>query len=112
MSYQVFVQRLAAEDLEDIYLRAARRAPLTADRWLNRCEAALQSLQENPERCPLAPENRKLHRGLREFSFGRRPYVLRAIFIIEGDRVRILRIRRGQRRFLSRKELDQALEDE
>jgi len=35
-----------------------------------------------------------------------------AIFIIAGDCVRVLRIRRGQRRLLSRPELGEALEPE
>ena len=49
---------------------------------------------------------------MREFSFGRRPHVFRALFVVEGDRVRIIRIRRGQRRLLSRIELDEAPGDD
>jgi hypothetical protein len=34
--------------------------------------------------------------------------VFRVIFAIDTDTVRILRIRRGQRRYLSRKQIEQA----
>jgi len=60
MTHRVVLQRLAEADLEEAYLHAARRAPQTAARWLDRFQTALQSLNQRPERCPLAPENRKL----------------------------------------------------
>jgi plasmid stabilization system protein ParE len=112
MTYRVVLQRLAIEDLSEAYEWAARAAPQTSTRWLDRFESALRTLDERPERCPFAPENRKVDAALREFLFGRRPNMFRAIFLIDSDTVRILRIRRGQRRLLSRPELDAALDDE
>jgi plasmid stabilization system protein ParE len=112
MSYRVVLQRLAVEDLREAYEWAARAAPRSAARWLERFQIALQSLDERPDRCPFAPENRKVDAELREYLFGRRPHVFRAIFLVDGDAVRILRIRRAQRRLLSRDELDAALDDE
>ncbi len=47
---------------------------------------------------------------LREILFGRRPNVYRVIFLIDGDTVRVLRIRRAQRRPLTRKQFDEASE--
>lgn len=111
MKYRIVLQRLAAHDLEEAYLWAFGNAPQTAARWLSRFQAALQTLDHNPDRCSLAPENRKLDIELREFLFGRRPHVFRAIFVLDADVVRILRIRRAQRRSLSQAELDQALEE-
>jgi plasmid stabilization system protein ParE len=112
MSYRVVLQLLAVEDLSEAYEWAARAAPQSAGRWLGRFQTALQSLDKRPERCPLAPENRKVDAELREYLFGRRPHVFRVIFLLDGDTVRILRIRRGQRRLLSRPEIDAALDDE
>jgi len=57
----------------------------------------------------LARENRKVDIELREYLFGKRPFVFRVIFTIDGETVRILRIRRAQRRFLTRDEIDEAL---
>ncbi len=106
MKCQVIIQRLAENDLEEYYLWAARHAPETAARWLNHFHAELQTLAENPQRCPLAPENGKVTREIRQLLFGRRPNVYRAIFTIDGNTVRVLRIRRASRRFLTKRELE------
>jgi len=106
MKYRVVVQRLALEDLEESYLWAARHAPETAARWLSRFQIALESLEHNPERFSLAPENGKVRREIRQLLYGRRPNVYRAAFTIEGDTLRVLRIRRAARRWLTKKELE------
>ncbi len=82
----------------------------TAARWLDRFRAALRRLDTNPQRCPRAREHRKVPVELREILFGRRPNVYRVIFLIDGDTVRVLRIRRAQRRPLTRKQFDEASE--
>ncbi len=108
MSYRVVLQRLARQDLEEAHLRASENAPQTAARWLDRFQAALQSLASNPERCATAREGAKVAIDLREFLFGKRPHVFRVVFTMDAQTVRILRIRRAQRRFLTRKEIDEA----
>ena len=110
MTLRVVLQRLAKDDLRAAYLWAASRAPAAAARWLQRFEKSLLTLENHPQRCPLARENRKCDVELREFHFGKRPYVFRSIFTIDEDTVRILRIRRAQRRYLTRTELRQALD--
>jgi plasmid stabilization system protein ParE len=109
MPHTVVLHRLARQDLQEAYEWAAERAPAPAARWLSRFETALQSLERHPARCPLARENRKVDIELREYLFGKRPFVFRVIFTIDGPTVRILRIRRAQRRFLTRDEIDEAL---
>jgi hypothetical protein len=111
VKHQVVVQRLAREDLGGAYAWVFRHAPDTAERWLLRFEESLLNLESYPERCPLARENQKVNRELREFHFGKRPYVFRVVFTIDGDVVRILRILRAQRRALTRKETEQANDD-
>jgi plasmid stabilization system protein ParE len=110
MTYWVVLQRLAKDDLRSAYLWAAKHAPLAAARWLERFEKSLHTLERHPEGCPHARENGKVEFEVREFQFGRRPYIFRAVFTIDGHVVRILRIRRAQRRYLTRAELNQALE--
>jgi plasmid stabilization system protein ParE len=109
MTYRVLLQRLARADLAESYDYAARRAPLTADRWLDRFQRALGTLAHNPQRCPLARENGKVELELREFHFGKRPNVFRVIFTMDGPSVRVLRIRRAQRRLLTRRQIENAL---
>jgi plasmid stabilization system protein ParE len=105
MTYKVRLQPLAENDLEGAYLWAAKNAPETAGLWLARFQAALNTLAEHPERCGFAPEHKKLKRELRQLLFGRKPNVFRAVFLIDGEFVRIVRIRRGSRRQLTRKDL-------
>lgn len=108
MTYRVVLQRLAVHDLDEAFAWAARNAPVTAARWLDRFQAALQTLDTNPQRCPLDRENAKVDVELREFWFGKTPHVYRVIFLINGATVRILRIRRAQRRSLTRQQIEEA----
>src|SRR5215470_8005111 len=105
MTYKVRLQPLAESDLNEAFLWAAKNAPETARLWLTRFQAALNSLAEHPQRCGFAPEHKKLKRELRQLLFGRTPNVFRAVFLIDGEVVRIIRIRRGARRQMTRKEL-------
>jgi plasmid stabilization system protein ParE len=106
----VILQRLAIQDLDDAFAWAARKAPATAARWLDRFQAALQRLDTNPQRCPRAREHDKVDVELREVLFGKTPNVYHAIFMIDGDTVRVLRIRRAQQRQLTQKQIGEASE--
>ncbi len=66
-----------------------------AIRWHEGFIAALNTLSELPERCPLAPENRRVSFQLYEFHYGSgsRP-THRALFRIEESTVVVLLIRR------------------
>jgi plasmid stabilization system protein ParE len=109
MKYSVFVQPPALEDLEEVYLWAAQRAPQTAARWYNRFREALQTLESNPERCSLAPENSEVEPEIRQFLFGKKPNVFRVLFTIDANTVRILHIRRASRRIMTAEELSDSL---
>jgi plasmid stabilization system protein ParE len=111
MKYRVLLQRLAVEDLDQATAWAAQHVPAAAARWLERFHTGLQTLDTNPRRCPLAKENPKVDIELRELHFGKRPNVFRVIFTIDADTVRILRIRRAQRRWLARRQIEEASEE-
>lgn len=104
MVYRVIIQARAYVELDKAYVFAAKRAPVTAARWLDRFTSALAKLSQLPESWPLAPESPKM-------LFGRRPHVFRVLFRVDGDLVRILRIRRGSRRLLPGKELERDLQE-
>ena len=70
-------------DLDDAYQNAARHAPKTASRWVDRFQQALDTLSRNPQRCPLSPESRFVDEDIHEFHFGRRPNVFRVFFWID-----------------------------
>jgi len=109
MKYCVVVQPPALEDLEEAYLWAAQRAPQTAARWYNRFRLALQTLDSNPDRCALAPEDAEVEPEIRQFLFGKKPNVFRALFTIDENTVRILHIRRASRRIMTAEELRDSL---
>ncbi len=70
---------------------------MTASRWLDRFEEALQTLSHNPRRCRLAPENDLVPVEVRQLLFGRGRNVYRALFTISGDDVQVLHVRRAVR---------------
>lgn len=95
MIYRVVVTQRAIDDLRHYYAVAAEHAPLTAARWLNRFELALQTLATNPARCPLAPENDLVDDPIYQLVHGKRKSRYRILFTIEEDRVLVLHVRRG-----------------
>jgi plasmid stabilization system protein ParE len=111
MAHRVLLQRLAVQDLQDAFAWARRHAPVAAARWLARFQSALQTLDTNPQRYGLAREALKAGLELREFTFGKRPAAFRAIYLVQDDTVRVLRIRRAQRRALTAKQIEESLGD-
>lgn len=73
-----------------------------AIRWYEVFLASIQSLEQHPERCPLARENDRFDVEIRElhYGLGTRP-THRAVFKIEVDRVLILAVRHGAQQDLT-----------
>jgi plasmid stabilization system protein ParE len=99
MSYQVRVLARALLDLDDIVGFIAERSPEGAARLVASFEAALARLESNPFVAPIASESEELGEEVRHILFRTRAgRTYRALFIIVGDEVRVLRIRGpGQR---------------
>ncbi len=97
MTHRVVITAEAKANLRSAYEWAAQHAPETAARWLERFEAELKTLDRNPRRRPLAPEDKLVDSEIREFIFGWRRGAYRALFTIVGDEVRILHVRRAAR---------------
>ncbi len=97
MTNRVIVQPRALRDLDNAYERAAKNAPVTASRWLNRFHETLRTLASNPERCPKAPEDELVEPEIRQLLFGkgRGSRIWRALFTIRDDEVHVLHIRRA-----------------
>lgn len=110
MSYRVLFQTPAERDLEEAYLWIAGHEPKAAERWRDRLYLALKSLESDPDRMPLAEEHNFVTRELRVFHFGKLPYVFRVLFFVDGELVRIARIVRAQRRFLTKAQLAEAMQ--
>ena len=93
--YRVVISATAKRNLLDAYRWAAKNAPQTAARWLDRFQTALGTLSTNPKRCSVAPEAELVGREVRQYLFGKRQHVWRALFVIEADEVRVLHVRRA-----------------
>ena len=95
MSLDVIVTPRAEDDLrQSTQWWAENRDPEQAGRWWYGILEKIESLAENPDRCPLARENPKHPHELRElhFGLGSRP-THRILFTIRPDRVVIVAVR-------------------
>jgi toxin ParE1/3/4 len=76
MAYLVNVTPRARRDLEALYLAINAGYSDAAFRWFNGLERTLLTLEENPERCPVTPEDA----NLRHLLYGKKPHTYRVIY--------------------------------
>lgn len=103
MAYRVEVAATASADADAAYEWIARDSVKRAIKWYLGLLDMMDSLAENPERCPLAPEAEFLGKDVRELLYGSRRSAYRVLFSITGDTVSILYVRHGARRSLDEK---------
>jgi plasmid stabilization system protein ParE len=87
----------AEADIDDVLARFQNNAPGAMVGWHARLLAALQTLEYQPGRCPLAAEAKAMAFELRELLFGKRRGTFRILFRIDGGVVNVLHIRRACR---------------
>jgi len=99
MAYRVDLTARAARNLRRIYRDIEAATSEAARAWFNGLEAAVLSLDENPGRSPVTPEDR----GLRHLLYGHGRHIYRIIYTIdERDAVvTVLHIRHGARQPLA-----------
>lgn len=97
MAYRVDIASSAAADLEELYLWVVDRAPQQGAAWFNGLERAVLSLDQHPERCPVAAENIDPDQPVRVLSYGRKPHVYSVFFTVDHNAqvVRVVHVRRG-----------------
>ena len=107
MAYHVKITDSALSDAEDYvhFLRDVKRAPEAAERWIRGLEAAIFSLGEMPQRCPVIPEADEFPLELRHLIFRSH----RIIFRIDepASVVTVLRVYHGARRALRLEGIDE-----
>jgi len=99
MSFQVEITEAAYRDLDEILTWFSGRSRASAARLSEQFEKALSRLECFPLSCGLAYENFLMDEDLRHLLFGlRKGRSYRALFVVRGETVIILRIRApGQR---------------
>lgn len=95
MAYRLELTERAARDLEHIYRTIRADAWDQAYAWFNKLERLILSLDQQPGRGALVPEDA----GLRQLLHGRKPNVYRVIYEIDepAGMVTVLHIRHGRR---------------
>jgi len=86
-----------------LYVHINAEGSGAALKWYRGFKEAILSLEDQPNRCPAAPENEKL----KHLLYGNSPHIYRAIFRVMEKRkqVEVLHIRHGARRRMKRNEL-------
>jgi plasmid stabilization system protein ParE len=102
MKYTVEMTPTAESELHGAFHYIYDRAPLNAVRWLKGIYKAVDSLEELPNRCAIAPESEFLGETLRHYLFKSH----RIIFIVDESShvVRILYVRHGKMRAVGESE--------
>jgi plasmid stabilization system protein ParE len=101
VKYRVIIQPPAGADMDKAYLWIFEHAPESATKWFNGLEAAIQTLESFPQRCPLAEESQAFVLEIRQLIHGKRVGAYRILFTIVEDSVHVLHVRHGRRERLS-----------
>ena len=104
MAYAVKITDSALSDAEEYvrFLQEKTREPETPERWFRRLVAAIYSLEDMPQRCPVIPEAAEF---AGEFKVQLRHLIFRSHRIIfrideQTSQVTVLRVYHGARRKL------------
>ncbi|HPM79435.1 MAG TPA: type II toxin-antitoxin system RelE/ParE family toxin [Candidatus Anammoximicrobium sp.] len=107
MTYRVAVSEPAERDADRIYVWLRRRSPEGAVRWWQAFLGALERLKEHASGLALAPEADHFDEPLRQVLFKtRRGRTYRALFVIRGRVVHVLRVRGAGQDRVSRGEVE------
>jgi plasmid stabilization system protein ParE len=91
-SYRVEIKPTAESDLERRYLQINEDSPQNAISWYLDIISAIEKLDRLAERCPIAPEDVDIQRGIRQLIIGH----YRVLYRINEEVVEVLHIRHGR----------------
>ena len=89
MSYTVIISERAKRDIRESARWMAQYSPEKAMLWHFDIEAAILTLENNPFRCPPAPENSFFPEEIRQMIFGK----YRILYFVEDEDVHVLYFR-------------------
>ncbi len=97
MSYKVEFTEQAQAEAREAARWIAEYSPEEATLWYFDLIEAVESLENFPARCPLAPESKTFRTKIRHLLFGK----YRVLFIIEDETVYVLHVRHSARKPLT-----------
>lgn len=90
--YRIDIKPTAEADLEKRYLQIAEESPQNATQWYLGMIEAIEKLDVLAERCPIAPEDVDIQRGIRHLILGS----YRVLYIISKNVIEVLHVRHGR----------------
>ena len=112
MAFRVEISPQAFEDLDGISAYIRHRGSFeSAQRWFNGILAAIRTLRDAPQRCPVAEESRQLEAEVRFLLYGTRNRRHKIYFAVHKETVRVFHVRHWARRPADTDELDDLMED-
>lgn len=97
MGFKIEYSQRAEADLDAILTwLIEQQAGHAGLRWFEGLQAAVDTLRELPQRCPLMKKDPRVNFEVRQLFYGKKPHVFRVLFRIIGHNVIVLRIRRGK----------------
>ena len=90
--YRIDIKLTAENDLIRRYQQIAEDSPQNAVNWYLRIIDAIEKLDILAERCPIAPEDADIQKGIRHLVIGD----YRALYLINNDMVEVLHVRHGR----------------
>lgn len=93
MSFRIVLETRADKEIEDAHNWMAQDSPERALDWYFDILERIETLQNNPFRCSLAPENNSFPEEIRHLIFEQ----YRILFTVRDKAVHVLRVRHGRR---------------
>jgi plasmid stabilization system protein ParE len=100
MAHAVHIPARAPGEIDETLEWLSQRSGAAAIRWHEQLMQAIRSLENNPQRCGLAPASEWYPGELRQLLHGKGRGVYRVLFEVRGDTVYILRVRHSARALL------------
>ena len=84
MAYQIEISPTAIQDVDRIFewIKERSQSLDVAGKWLDDCYKVILTLEEFPDRCPLAPESEQIGIDIRQLLYGKKRS-FRILFTIE-----------------------------
>lgn len=101
MQYTVIITPSAKADIFEINAWLLENYPNYADEWLWGISQSVASLSKLPERCAVTLEGDAFDSTVRQLLYGKKPNVYRILFMVEENRVFILRVRHTRQQRLT-----------
>ena len=116
MAFHVEIAPRALADIDEAFFYIEHDSPERAAKWLVGIIDAMNSLEQMPARCALAPESEDLGAEVRVLLFGKHPHVYKIFSSLESRAedlgiARIFHVRHGAQRGLEADELEQLMQE-